>query len=106
MNLRVASRWIRRLAAQVGTDTGEIYAIAPETLRNVIKEGEWADLAEDHAENTARMADIIREHGGAVFWTGGDGTWDVDINIPKGYVDVVKSKGYKPPYGTPDYGKR
>ena len=102
MNHRVAARWLSRIAADVGTDTGEIYAIAPEQLTKIIEEGKWADLAKDLAENYGEMGDIIREHGGATFGTGGDGTWDVTIKIPKGDVDVVSEKGYKAPYGKAD----
>jgi hypothetical protein len=74
-----------RVAATVGTDTAEIYAIAPEQLRKIIDAGKWLELSRSPAKNNTAMADIIRQHGGAVFGTGGDGDWDV--RIPDGVTE-------------------
>jgi len=102
MRNRVAARWIRRVAADVGTDTGEIYAIAPEQLTKIIEEGEWAELAKDLAKNHGEMGDIIREHGGATFGTGGDGTWDVTIKVPRAMSMSCPRKDTRPPNGKAD----
>jgi 2'-5' RNA ligase len=96
------------VAAQVGTDTAEIYAISPEMLHQMIVKGDWSMLAESMWGNTPTtgsgevwplMQTLVREYGGAVFQTGGDGDWDVRVE------GAVKEMGYLPPYGTPSYGR-
>lgn len=94
----------RKLAAQVGTDSAMIYAIAPEMLWYVIKEGDWLRVVDDEGwAETKKLSDIIREHGGAVFNTGSDGMWDVDLSSDTWNEDRVKGEGSKSPYGTKDY---
>lgn len=119
MHRRVARRWFRRrIAAQVGTDTATIYAIAPEMLHRVIQDGEWFAVADaawgdapQHASDESylfdfdRMDSIIRQHGGATFTTGADGTWDMKIVPQEGTVHAITERGFTPPYGTPEFGK-
>lgn len=97
-------------AAQVGTDTAEIYAIAPEQLYIIVKDGEWKAKADEmwgesnskksgKAMNSIRkMQNIIREHGGAVIETGADGMWDISAESET-WGKPVKEMGYKAPYG-------
>jgi hypothetical protein len=101
----------KKQAAEVGTDTAEIYAIAPEALYDLVNEGDWHDLADSSWGDSPKdseveskspfkdMGKLIREHGGAVFQTGGDGSFDVKVK------DSVSEAGLKAPYGTADYGK-
>jgi len=82
-----AARCILRLAATAITDTASFYAISPEQLYNLVKDGNWMARANDlwgggtgwdeYKQNA--MEDDIRERGGAVFHTGGDGPWDVRV---------------------------
>jgi hypothetical protein len=95
-------------AAQVGTDTAEIYAIAPEQLYNLVKDGTWKEKADEiWGESDKRpkvmtsirnMQNIIREHGGAVIETGADGMWDVTAESET-WGKPVKEMGFKAPYG-------
>ena len=101
-----ARRYQVRLAALAGTDTASFYVIAPEQLHHIVEDGGWADLAHhqwDHGEGSRTtqndMEGTIRQHGGAVFHTGGDGFWDVKIE------GSVAEFGYLPPYGTPEYAE-
>lgn len=88
--------------AQVGTDSATIYAIAPEMLAWVIDEGEWHDLVKQNDWMNPRLEKIIREHGGAVFNTGADGYWEVDLSGNPWSRGNVKGKGAIKPYGTPE----
>lgn len=94
---KVARRFALRMAAQVGTDTAAIYAIAPEQLKRLIGGGKWDGQWKAGEYEAADK--LIRQHGGAVFHTGADGTWDV--NVP----GVVSEQGFMAPYGTPGYTK-
>jgi len=90
------ARCLLRLGAQVGTDTASIYAIAPEQLANLISGAKWADRWNDGAVADADM--LVRQHGGAVWNTGSDGTFDVEV--PDSYNE---GEGLVEPYGTPDF---
>lgn len=70
---RTAIKW----AAQVITDTATIYAIAPEQLKELIEGDRWLDYWID--KSWERADEVVQEHGGAVFHTGADGTWDVEV---------------------------
>ena len=100
--LHKASLW--RAAAQVGTDSAAIYALAPEQLQRLIEGGSWL---EEWATSPGSPASdkLVRQHGGAVFHTGGDGIYDVKIPTPEGAMPIVKEMGYMAPYGTPEFGK-
>lgn len=96
-----------KLAAQVGTDTASIFAISPEQLYTIIKDGGWFDIAKHvYGDETGEVApeylgdleNIIRRHGGAVFNTGADGAWEVTVKTGD---QVVEGKGFMPPYGVP-----
>lgn len=96
---RLVHRWFQRRAALVGTDTAAIYAIAPEMLAKVIADGDWADKwGTDPGSDAADK--VIRQHGGAVFHTGGDGVYDVKIPTKEGEMPIVRENGYMAPYGT------
>jgi DNA-binding ferritin-like protein len=87
-------KWAERaakFAAQVGTDTATVYAIAPEQLASIIEAGAWGL---EWKNGTAGADDLIRQHGGAVFHTGGDGMFDVEM------PDALKEFGLTEPYGT------
>jgi hypothetical protein len=88
-------------AAQVGTDTATIYAIAPESLYHLIQKKKWMESAEsmwgdgDHDPKAwDKMTKILRQSGGAYFTTGRDGDWDVKV------PGSITEEGYLPPYGT------
>lgn len=98
-------------AAEVGTDTGTIYAISPEMLHRVVSRSVWREAADevwsegvpaDFGAMWERMSREIREHGGAVLEPGGDGSWDV--TIPEA-VPHLRERGLLPPYGTPAFGR-
>jgi len=100
---RVLGRFAaRKLAAQVGTDSAMIYAIAPEMLWHIIEKGEWKRAVDEEgwAEADEKLKRIIRQHGGAVFMTGADGNWDVSINSDNAPMERVHGYGYIKPYGT------
>jgi len=101
-------REFAKQAALVGTDTATIYAVAPEQLKHIIDEQKWDEAAEDVwgdkktvdlEGSLEKMDKLVRQHGGAVFHTKADGTWDVKI---KG----VEGKGYLPPYRTSKKAKK
>lgn len=94
MAKQVAHRW----AAEVGTDSGSIYAIDPAQLKAVIDEG-WVDEW-DKNPGSLKVDKIIRQHGGAVFNTGGDGIWDVKIPTNEGEMPIASEHGLMAPYGT------
>lgn len=98
-----------KTAAEVGTDTAEIYAISPEALYHLMNEEAWREWADsmwgDSPKDTTiprdpwqQMQRLIRQHGGAVFQTGADGLWDVKV------PGSVSEAGFLPPYNTPAYG--
>lgn len=98
-------------AAEVGTDTGTIYAISPEMLHRVVSRSVWREAADDiwnegvpadFSASWERMSREIREHGGAVLEPGGDGRWDV--TIPEAAPHLTEH-GLLPPYGTPEFGR-
>jgi len=100
-----------KTAAEVGTDTGTIYAISPEMLHRVVSRSVWRDAADevwnegvpaDFSALWERMSREIREHGGAVLSPGGDGRWDV--TIPEA-APHLQEQGLLPPYGTPEFGR-
>lgn len=87
-------KWAERaakVAAQVGTDTATVYAIAPEQLASIIEAGAWGL---EWKNGTAGANNIIRQHGGAVFHTGGDEMFDVTM------PDALKEFDLTEPYGT------
>jgi len=111
-----------KTAAEVGTDTATIYAISPEALYNLINEDEWREWADEMwgdspqdptisgEEPWEAMQRLIREHGGAYFQTGSDGTYDVKVHPTGDYGQgdeppTIDGEGFLPPYGTPNYGK-
>lgn len=104
---RVLGRYAaHKLAAQVGTDSASIYAIAPEMLWWVIEEGEWKRVVDEEGwEQWDKLKNIIREHGGAAFSTGADGYWNVELDSEVWGRDRVKGEGAKKPYGSKDYIK-
>ena len=90
-----------RYAAQVGTDTASIYALDPAMLSRLIEGGRWAE--EWEASPGSRTTDqLIRQHGGAVFHTGADGSFDVKIPTKEGELPITEM-GYMPPYSTPGF---
>lgn len=104
-----------RVAALAGTDTAELYVIAPEQLRHLIDNGRWKQLAESFwggpgdrdrmstEDAWKMMEDIIRQHGGAVFRTQGDGAWDVRVFPTGDYGQAnapeAEGQGFLQPYG-------
>lgn len=84
-------------AALVGTDSSTIYAIAPEQLAHLIESGGWLKASE--AEDHTKADKLIRQHGGAVFQTGGDSKVEVTV---EGATDEA---GYMKPYGTEGYAE-
>jgi len=101
---------LEKKAALVGTDTAAVWAIAPENLARLLKDRAWARTFHDaYIDGTPKEGDHarldvgVREHGGAVFHTGGDGIYDVRIETEEGEMPIVKEMGFLPPYGTPDY---
>ena len=99
----IVNRWISRRAAEVGTDSATIYAIAPEMLIHLIEGGKFVEAWNEDPLNIERCDKLVRQHGGAVFHTGGDGTWDVKIPTEKGHLPIVEEKGYMKPYGTEEF---
>ena len=107
---------MQRIAALVGTDTATIYAIAPEMLHKIVRDGQWEALSrfawgsragalteEGFLGTLDQMDLIIRKHGGAIFTTGADGDWDVKVLPKSGMAHPIREHGYLPPYGTPDF---
>lgn len=102
---------LRRTGAQVGTDTAEIYAIAPEQLYHIVQDGEWKEWADvlwgekdaddrDVDEALKEMERIVTQHGGAYFHTGADGGWEVSVEMDG--MKPTEEQGSQPPYGTPE----
>ena len=89
-----------RTAAQVGTDSASIWAIAPE---QALRAGPKLQAAWD-AGDFERADTLVRQHGGSVFHTGGDGTWEVKVDHPgEPGQHQIREKGLMEPYGTPGY---
>ena len=96
-------------AADVGTDIAAVWAISPEQLYHwiadldITPDMEWSDWVDKLEE----FEKALREHGGAVFNTGADGTFDVQVtpNGAAGSLENIEGKGLLPPYGTKDYKK-
>lgn len=97
---RIAASYVRQ-AAVVHTNTATIYALAPDQLRKLLQEGQWSMLADDiwppdgerdPADPTKEMNQLIRFHGGSVFFIGRDGYYDV--NVPQAKVEY----GYLNPH--------
>jgi hypothetical protein len=90
-----------KTAAMVQTDTATLYVLAPEQLRNLITEGQWQMLAEVlwsgvglGLPNPSKMMDrLIRLHGGAVFFLGRDGMWEVQVPNAKQEYGYINPKG-------------
>ena len=98
--------------AEVGTDTATILAIAPEQLRRLQDNKEFYALTRMFGEGGDGSAgdggyddwrSMVQEHGGAVFETGADGSFDVKLEDTGALP--IKEFGLKPPYGTPEFGK-
>ena len=85
---------IYKRAAQVGTDTATVWAVAPEQLIHLTENPRFAEMLGDLAGNSEELEKLWRQHGGAVFHTGADGFWDVRVD------GAVEEKGYTEPYGT------
>lgn len=92
-----------RMAAMVGTDTAAIYAIEPSQLSKLIEGGSWKKKWDGDAGGKAADK-LIRQHGGAVFLTGGDGKFDVTIPSLKG-KSYFKEEGLMKPYSTKGFDK-
>jgi len=92
------ARCLIRLAAQVGTDTASIYAIAPEQLQRLIGGGKWAERWADGKFEDADT--LLRQHGGAVWHTGADGSFDVEVE-----GSAQPGKGFLAPYGTAGFAE-
>jgi len=89
-----------RMAAMVGTDTAAIYAIDPGQLSRLIEGGSW----KESWDADGKAADqLIRQHGGAVFLTGADGSFDVKIPDKEKTLPIVSEEGLMEPYGTKGY---
>jgi len=91
---------MRRSAAQVSTNSAAIYAISPEGMANVFNDPRWAEIVAGKKIGLKDHEILVRQHGGAVFHTGGDGNFDVKIPDAPGYSPIVKEMGYIPPYET------
>jgi hypothetical protein len=109
---KVADKWLQKIAAEVGTDTATIWAIAPESLARLFRNNGWMGLFHKTYTNKqgseidfSLLDQGIREHGGAVFLTDGDGIYDVTIPTQAGEMPIVREDGFLPPYGTPTYGE-
>ena len=98
--------------AEVGTDTATILAIAPEQLRRLQDNKEFYALTRMFGEGGDGSAgdggyddwrSMVQENGGAVFETGADGSFDVKLQDTGALP--IKEYGFKPPYGTPEFGK-
>lgn len=95
--VRVANR---KMAARINTDTATLYAIAPERLYAMLREGQWGMLAEAlwggggvPMDPTQSLDRLVRLHGGAVFFMGRDGFYDVAA------PDAWREYGYLRPRG-------
>lgn len=88
LGTNMAKRVAHRFAAQVGTDTASIYAIDPAQMQRLM--GRTLD--------PGQLDQVVRQHGGAVFHTGHDGSFEVSV---EGALDEL---GYVEPYGTPEFG--
>lgn len=90
-----------RTAARVQTNTATIYAISPDQLHRLVQEGQWSLLANDiwtpegdrdPSDPSKEMNQLIRYHGGSVFFIGRDGYYDVDVPAAKveyGYLNLA-----------------
>lgn len=81
-----------RVAADVFTDSASIYALDPGQLQRLLAEGELQ--AAFDATNYDRAEQLIREHGGAVFHTGADGTWNLTLKAEPGKLQRVREMGF------------
>jgi len=109
----VSDSLVKSGAADVVTDTATVYAIAPEALHDMIGRGEWEEQADkmwgdDPATDDTwnDMSRIVREMGGAVFETGADGGFDVEVvgrrddqGVRAPLLSPVREQGALPPYG-------
>lgn len=95
--VETVAKW-GRVGAQVGTDTAAVWAIAPEQLHHFIEDEGLAGLDwQVWANRWEDLESSWRAHGGAVFHTGGDGGFEVEVE------GAVRSLGLTRPYGTPQY---
>lgn len=87
-----------KTAALVSTDTAQIYALSPEMLALLIDGGKWKALWDEYKASHldadlitlwGKLDTLVRGHGGAVFYTGADGDWDVTIK------DIVGEQGHE-----------
>lgn len=88
-----------KTAAMVQTDTASLYVLAPEQLYKLVREGQWQMLADAlwsgaNFHNPSKLMDrIIRLHGGAVFFLGRDGMWEVQVPGAKQEYGYINPKG-------------
>lgn len=101
---RVAQRHLKK-AAQVGTDTAAIYAISPEMMDALIQKFGTEKIAEMRlefdSEGMSALDKEVRKFG--VFHTGGDGSFEVKIEMEPNEWDLPKEFGYTKPYGTKEF---
>jgi len=81
-----------KIAAQVGTDTSTVYAIAPEMLMHIFDEGTWKNSWFEGDYETADK--LIRQHGGAVFHP---------LGVSEVLMPNTPGEGYLYPYHTEDF---
>jgi len=96
-------RCLLRVGALVGTDAANIYAIGAEQLARLVQGGSWMQAWD--GGDFERADKLVRQHGGAYFHTGGDGTYDVKIPTKEGDMPIVREMGLMQPYGTEGYGE-
>lgn len=88
----------QKKAALVGTDTATVWAISPEQLQSIMAESDLPSKDWDEwVQGLEEVENQIRQHGGAVFHTGGDGAWEATLQDDSG--SVVEGEGFLPPYG-------
>lgn len=91
---------LQKEGALVGTDTGTIWAIAPEQLRNLMEDKKFQEAWAP--QDYEVLGKAVRQYGGATFGTGGDGKFDLKIVPGKQYYD---EKGYLRPYASEGFQK-
>ena len=95
---------LHRTAAQVGTDSASVWSIDPIQLAHLVKNPKFLKALDDLGGGGLDTAEKLwRQHGGAWFHTGADGTWDVKIPVKKGDLPIPDEKGFTKPYGTAGY---
>ena len=100
-------------AARAGTDSAQLYVISPKMLAALIVNEKWINTWEeyldrgpkDYTKLWGRMDKLIRQHGGAVIYTGADGIFDVTVPDEEGFMPIVGEKGLLAPYGEPGFNE-